>query len=179
MIKSYIRRIKLRILDIGTIKELCLGAEKYAHDSGEDTPGEEHFLLAAMALTDGTARKVFERISADPEEFSGAIKKQYSDALSSIGIDSSKIDIGSSDDEILAPKRVLYNSKPSAQSMMKKLVDMRRHDKEIPLLGAHVVDVIATSEQGVAARALRAMGISQETLRAAVKEEIKAYTFRA
>ena len=173
MLFSFVRRIILRMRDIRTVKELCLGAERYAHENGEDVPGAEHFLLAAIDLPDGSARRVFERIGANPDELGNAIKKQYNEALKSIGIDPSRVDVGS---EAALPRRVLYDSKPSAQSLMKDLVEHKRKDKDVPLLGAHVVDVAVSKEQGVVARTLKAMGVSQAALKNAVKEELKNYS---
>jgi len=158
---------------MGTITALCEGAERHARDNGEETPGAEHFLLSALDLSDGTARNVFNRIGADPDKFGEAIKKQYHDALNRIGIDASTVldpeSVG------VASNNRLYKSKPSAQSMMKQLVELRRGGKDIPLLGAHIVEVLAANKQGVTARSLKAMGIDQETLNGAVKAELNNY----
>ena len=69
-----------------TIKTLCFGAEKLANANGQKEPGVEHFVLAALELPDGTARKAFERIHADPNSFRTAIAQQYEDALQNFGI---------------------------------------------------------------------------------------------
>ena len=45
----------------------------------------------------------------------------------------------------------------------------------MPLLGAHVVKVVAQMEHGVAARALKAMGIDQHLILSAVKEELNSF----
>jgi len=173
---SFIKRIQLRISDIKTINSLFTCAEIYAHKNGEDRPGEEHLLLSALDLPDGTVRRIFESIGADPRKLEEAINKQYNDALSSIGIDASKIDINHNDAEISTPKRILYDSKPSVTSLMKELVKNRKNNKNIPLLGAHVLEVIASKEQGVAARTLRTIGINRETLKNAVQNELRFHS---
>jgi len=170
-------RIKLRFSDMGTIKALCLGAEKHAHKNGEEEPGAEHFLFSAMDLPDGTARRVFERIGADPETLRSAIAKQYSDALHSIGVDPTRLGANNEEPEPVTTNRIFYDSKPSGQAVMQGLVELRVQNKDIPLLGAHVVEVIASMEQGVAARSLRTMGIEQEALYAAAKEVIEEFSY--
>ncbi len=172
---SFFSRIKLRIRDIRTINNLFTGAEKYAHKNGEDKPGEEHFLLSAIDLPDGTARSIFENIGSDPEKLEEAIKKQYDDALTSIGIDATKVDIGENDPDISIPKRILYDSKPSVTTLMKELYKKQKENKDTPLLGVHVLDIISSREQGVAARALRTMGISQEAFKNAVQNELSLH----
>ena len=172
MMFSFFKRIRLRIRDIGTIKELCLGAEKHAHKNGEETPGAEHFLLSAMDLSDGTALRVFEHIGADPGAFGEAIKKQYADALNSIGVDSDMIDSEDENAEIEAVRQRLYDAQPSGQFVMQQLVELRKKDRDIPLLGAHVVDVVASMEHGVAARSLNAMGVDRQALKAAIRDEL-------
>ncbi|MCU7928295.1 MAG: Clp protease N-terminal domain-containing protein [Candidatus Thiodiazotropha sp. (ex Dulcina madagascariensis)] len=166
------KRIKLRILDMRTISKLISGADEEAHNNGEDKPGAEHYLLSALRLPDGTARRVFERIGVDPEQFQKAIEKQYSDALNAIGIDKGVLE---DDPEPVKPDRLLHNSKPSGQSVMKKLYALKKGDKDRPLLGAHVISVIANMKHGVAARSLRAMGVDQAALATAAKEEIDSF----
>lgn len=166
------KRLKLRILDMKTIGKLISGADEQAHMNGEDEPGAEHFLLSALMLPDSTARRVFERIGADPEQFKIAIRKQYSDALSSIGIDEKTL---ADEPEPVTSSRILHNSKPSAQAVMKELYALKSHDKDRPLLGAHVVDVVARMKHGVAARSFKAMGVDQNSLCTAVKEELDSF----
>ena len=66
-------RLKTRLHDMTTIATLCLKAEHYANERGLKEVGAEHFVLAALALPDGTARRVFERLGADPDGFADAI----------------------------------------------------------------------------------------------------------
>ena len=84
---NLIKRIIYRFKDMATIKSLCLKAEEYAHKNGEEIPGAEHFLLSAFDLPDGTARRVFQRAGANPDDFEKAVKQQYNEALDSVGID--------------------------------------------------------------------------------------------
>lgn len=166
------KRLKLRIRDIKTISKLITGADEQAHLNGEEEPGAEHFLLSALLLPDGTARRVFERIGTDPEQFQFAIKQQYSDALSAIGIDTKMMN---DEPEPVTPNRMLHNAKPSGQALMKELYALKSHDKDKPLLGAHVVEVVAQMKQGVAARSLKAMGVDHELMVSAAREELDSF----
>jgi hypothetical protein len=69
MVFSFFKNIKNKIQEMKTISRLCLGVEKYANLAGEEKPGAEHFMLSALDLPDGTARKVFERLKLDPNEW--------------------------------------------------------------------------------------------------------------
>jgi len=164
------KRIRLRIRDIKTIGKLISGADEQAHLNGEENAGAEHFLLSALALPDGSARRVFERIGADPDQFHEAIKQQYSDALKSVGIDAELIN---GKPEPVETTRVFVQSTPSGQAVMKALHELKKSDKDRPLLGAHVVAVVAGMKHGVAARALRAMGLNQDVITKAVSEELR------
>lgn len=137
--------------------------------SGEEEPGAEHFLLSAFELPEGSARRVFQRIGADPDKFRDAIDKQYSDALHAVGIEAASL---GGVPEPIKSEKVFHSSKPSGQAVMKALHALKKNDKDRPLLGAHVVAVVAGMEHGVAARALRAMGVNQESISRAVDEEL-------
>ena len=171
--------IKQRSRDMRTIAALCNGAEKLANANGQKLPGAEHLVLAALDLPDGTARKAFERIHADPNNFRTAIAQQYEDALQNIGI-------------VLPPEAAIadeatpvptgkgpYKTQPSAQALMQTLtreimVKEQKADSAAPLLGAHVILAATTAEYGVAIRAFRAMGVDPTKLAEAASEEIIA-----
>ena len=77
------------------------------------------------------------------------------------------------DPEPIHTKRLLYDVQPSGQAFMQEL-GARKH-QHAPLLGAHVVEVIVSMKQGVAARTLRTMRIDPDALGAAAKEEVDAF----
>lgn len=116
-------------------------------------------------MPEGSARRVFERVGADPDKFHEAIGRQYSDALKSVGIDVESID---NEPEPIETERMFHNSKPSGQAVMKELYALKKKDKDRPLLGAHVVGVVASMEHGVAARAI--FGVRVKTLLLLTKE---------
>jgi ATP-dependent Clp protease ATP-binding subunit ClpA len=165
-------KIRLRIRDVRTIGKLIPGADDEAHLMGEKEPGAEHYLLSALKLPDGSAQRVFKRLGVGPEQLREAIKKQYLDALSAVGIDA---DILKAEAEPVAADRVLHSSKPSGQEVMKQLYADKKNDKNRPILGAHIVAVVARMEYGVAARALRIMGVDQDAILSAVDDELNSF----
>jgi len=171
--------IKQRFRDMRTIKTLCFGAEKLANTHGQKEPGAEHFVLAALELPDGTARKAFERIHADPNSFRNAIAQQYEDALQNIGI-ALPHDVTITDETTPVPTDTgPYKTQPSAQALMQTLtreimVKEQKADSTAPLLGAHVILAATTAQYGVAVRAFRAMGVDPTKLAEAARAEIIA-----
>lgn len=167
-------KIKQRFRDMGTIKSLCLGAEKHANANGQKEPGAEHFVLAALELPDGTARKTFERVHADPEAFRAAITQQYQDALRNVGIASPQHSAINDETVPMPSSTGMYKAQPSAQTLMQQLVCQRKVAPNVPLLGAHVIIAVTSAQYGVAARALRAMGIDLKNFTEAATAEINA-----
>lgn len=172
--------IRQRIRDMGTIKALCFEAESLANAEGQKEPGAEHFVLSALALPDGTARKAFLRIHTDADGFRAAIAQQYEDALQNLGIDLSRDAERSGEDVPIMPSKGPYKAQPSAQSLMQMLtreimVREQKADSMAPLLGAHVILAATFAQYGVAARAFRAMGVDLQSLANAAKAEIAAY----
>ena len=157
-------RIKRRLQDVATIKVLCSKAEQHANAEGQQWPGAEHFVLAALELPDGTAAATFRRLHADPARFRLAIQQQYADALASIGVATAAAATP------VPPAEGLYHGKASGQSLMLALAAQDKAGK--PLLGAHVLIAAADAQQGVTARALRAMDITPAGLAEAARAEL-------
>mgnify|MGYP000459840476 CR=1 FL=1 len=178
------KTIKQRFRDMGTIKTLCFGAEKLANADGQKEPGAEHFVLSALALPDGTARKAFERIDADPDTFRDAIARQYENALQSLGISLPHDAVNTETATPVPTSKGPYKTQPSAQALMQTLTreimaKEQKTDPTAPLLGAHVVLAATSAQYGVTARAFRAMGIDPIKLAEAARTEIIAYRLYA
>jgi ATP-dependent Clp protease ATP-binding subunit ClpA len=169
-----LRRFMQRFSDMRTIKAMCLGAERHANAEGQKEPGLEHFVLAALELPDGTARKAFERIGADPDRFQQALAQQYADALENIGVQSPSLDSIRLDAARIAPNDGPYKAKPAVQALMQQLANRHKAYPGEPLLGAHWLAVIATVRHGVAARAMKKLGVDLERLVTATRAEINA-----
>jgi ATP-dependent Clp protease ATP-binding subunit ClpA len=169
-------RLKQRMRDMQTLKTLSLAAEQHALRGGEQEPGAEHFLLAALELPEGSARRTFERVNANPDEVGDAITRQYQEALRHIGIEPERLTAMGAEAQLPARNNSLYRAKSSGQELMLALARLRKQDKDAPLLGAHVVAVVASMKHGVAARSLRAMRVDLTALRAAAAHEIRSST---
>jgi len=172
------KTIRQRFRDMGTIKALCFEAEKLANADGQKEPGAEHFVLSALALPDGTARKAFLRVNADPNNFRAAIARQYEEALNNVGVAIPPDAIVASEETSL-PTGTIYKVQPSAQALMQTMiyeikVKEQKENSAAPLLGAHVLLAAATAQYGVTARAFRTMGIDPEKLAEAATAEIIA-----
>lgn len=152
-----------------TIRALLGGAERLAHRAGETEPGAEHLLLAALALPDGTARRAFERLGADPDGLPAAIEGQHVDALHAVGIDPGDAGRAASP---APPARGPYRSSPSAQVAFRRAVELSAVPAPRRLQGAHVVAAVAEMEHGTVPRALRRMGVEPERLAAAARQEV-------
>ncbi|MBB4051697.1 ATP-dependent Clp protease ATP-binding subunit ClpA [Devosia subaequoris] len=145
-----------------TIKTLCERAEAHALRDQQQEPGAEHFLLAALELEDDTARLAFSRAGAIPDGLHSAIEQQYSEALSSLGLPIGVTDRPTVSVASPAPNGV-FSASVSGQDVMQELAKTRaRHS---PLLGSHIVAIVASMPHGVAARALRSMGVDLDDLR--------------
>lgn len=158
------------LTDIATINKLLTGAEAEAQRTGDPLPGAEHLLLSALALPDGTARRAFERVGADPDRFRGAIGSTHDAALRGIGIAADE-DIAGSPPST-RPATGLLRTNASAQQAFQTAVKLAKATKPSRLRGAHVVEAVARMELGTAARALELLGIDRAALGAAAREEL-------
>ena len=140
--------------------------------NGRAEPGEEHFILAAIDLPDGTARKAFEALGLTATDIENGIKQQYVEALQRLGIERPEI---KSDDVKAAQKRILYQAKPSVQQLMQYLINARKTDKDTPLLGGSVLEALIRKEHGVAARTFQVLGVDKQKLRNAIKAAMEQY----
>ena len=170
--------IKQRFRDMRTISALCSGAEKLANAIGQKEPGAEHLVLSALELPDGTARKAFERIHADPNGFRTAIARQYEDALHNIGIALPPDVVITDEATPVAAGKGLFKAQASFDTLMQTLYEVKnkeqKADTAAPLLGAHVILAACTAQYGVAVRAFRAMGVDPTKLAEAARAEIIA-----
>jgi hypothetical protein len=171
--------LKQRLRDAATVGALCAEAERQARLAGQTEPGAEHFVLAALALPDGTARRSFERLGLDPAAFGAAIERQYGDALRSVGIEAPPFGVPDAEPGIPREAKGLHRSQASAQALMRVLSQLPKAGAgmpgaQAPLLGAHVLQAACAARFGIAVRAVEAMGIDRAQLTSAAAAEIAA-----
>lgn len=163
--------LKQRFADIRTIDRLCRAAEARALEDGQREPAAEHFLLAALDLPDGSARRAFASAGADPDDLKAAVAAQYDDALDKVGIDLGGLAPPLAEPVAATARPGPYLAAPSGQALMRRLADDHGSGRRAPLGGAHVVAVAAEAPHGVVARALRVMGVDRDKLRQAALRE--------
>lgn len=160
--------IQSKLKTIGTIKRVSELAEWHAQRDGLRRPGAEHYLLAALDLPDGTAHRAFLDAGADPDRLKSAIENQYADALRLIGLEQPK-DAAEPEPQVQAQTGP-YRAAPSGEHVVQQLA---ADGGNKPLLGAHIVAVVAAMDHGVAARALRAMNVDRAALKRSAESAIK------
>ena len=157
-----------------------MGAEQYAHRAGEELPGEEHFLLAALDLPDETALNIFTKMGFSKDEINRAINVQFQEALNTAGVDIAGIaSLYDKNSDINIPVKVAYQAAPSGQALMQDLAELRRQDTMIPLLSLHIIKVLCSKRHGVVARSFKIMGIDISDLEANIRDEKNAFKFEA
>ncbi|MBQ4847786.1 Clp protease N-terminal domain-containing protein [Pseudoalteromonas sp. MMG005] len=170
MISSFFRNIKMKIQDMKTISQLCLGAEQYAQQYGESKPGAEHFLLASLDLQDGSAQKVLAKLGVNHIDVKEALKAQHNSVLASMGVESEAINLASDMPKETNPSIALYDTKPSGQMVMKKLYENNKMRKT-PLKSIHVIEVVLSMQYGTAIRVLQNIGVDLEALKKVTQAE--------
>jgi ATP-dependent Clp protease ATP-binding subunit ClpA len=157
--------------DIRFMQSLFPAAEAEAAALGEKEPGTEHLILTTLDFQEGSARRVFERVGADPDQFRDAVAAQHAAALRSIGVED---DGAAIDDQIPPPPgrpNRAYHSAPSARHVFPEVVRLVKRDKS-RLSGAYILLVASQMEYGTIARALDAMGVDRDELAAAAQAEV-------
>jgi ATP-dependent Clp protease ATP-binding subunit ClpA len=158
------------IQDVRTIEELLTGAEAEARRAGDDRPGPEHLLLSAIALSDGTARRAFERVGADPDGFRAAVETVHRQALHAVGIT-----VPSGADRQPPPADApggVYRMTAPGQEVFQAAVTLSKATRPARLRGGHVVAAACDQEHGTVARALTALGVERAALAAAAGAEL-------
>lgn len=163
-----LHRIRQRLRDMRTLRLLFMRAEQHALAQGQRQPGAEHFLLAAFDLPDGSARRALARVGANPDAVAAAIEQQYRDALAAVGIHADM-----PPPTALPSQPGIYRAQPSGQDLVQTLVDFRK-GRPGPLMGAHLVELIAALPHGVAAGALGVLHLDANALVAAARQESAA-----
>lgn len=142
------------------LAELCKAAESEARRDGQTAPGAEHFVLAALSLPDGRARRVWSEFAATEEQLREAIAEQYKKPLQTLGLAVSV----ESTPLARRSKARLYRAAPSGQGLVQTLSDDRR-----PLTSDRVLVAALERSHGVFPRALKLMGLDLHELRAALQ----------
>jgi ATP-dependent Clp protease ATP-binding subunit ClpA len=160
-----------RVYDIRFMRAMFTAAEAHARAAGQREPGAEHLVIACLGFEEGSARRVFERVGADPEDFKRAVAAQHADARRALGLDVDGTTIDSAVQSAPTDPFSAVRTASSARHMFSEVVRVAKHDRA-RLSGAYVVLVAAQAQHGSTARALATMGLDQEAVAAAARDEI-------
>jgi hypothetical protein len=158
--------------DAGTLKLLCEKAEAFARTEGRPDPEAEDFVLAAIALPDGAATRVFSRLGLDGANFQAALIEQERQALRQAGVGDVLVEQTLGKATPLPAPTSLYEAAPSGKAVVQELARLRKRGVSGPLDGSHVLKVVAEMGHGRAVRALRLMGAEPAAVIAAADAEI-------
>ena len=160
--------------DIRFMQSLFPAAEALAAAEGEKEPGAEHLILASLDFQEGSARRVFERVGADSDQFQAAVTAQHAAAQRSIGIEDDAEAIHGQLPPPPDKSRGVYHSAPSAREVFPEVVKLVKQDKS-RLSGAYILLAASQMEYGTTARALEEMGIDRRDLATAARAEVDAF----
>jgi hypothetical protein len=156
--------------DIRVINALSLEAERQARLVGLANPGAEHYLLAALALEEGSARRAMERVHANPAGVRAAIAAQHKAALAKAGIGA----LDDAEQALESPPPKLFDASASGKALVKCLPKLRRQYGNASLRGAHVLLAVTAIPNSTAARSLVHLGADLAALAAAAEQELAA-----
>lgn len=160
------------IEDLRTMDKLFATAEREAALMGERKPGAEHLVLAALQLREDSARRVFERVGADPDAFRTALSAQHADALRSVGVEPDEDAIDRALPEPVRSNRPMQFG-ASAREVFPRVVELVRADRS-RISGAYIILAAAELEHGTTARTFAKMNVDRGELAAAARTEIDA-----
>lgn len=152
------------LADMRTMRLLFPAAEREAAELGDELPGPEHLLLAALTLPDDSGRTALAACGLFAEDVRAAIPAAHADSLRAMGIPD-HADLGIS---ARAAPHGPFRSSGSAQIVFRRAVALAKTVSRTRLRTAHVVWAVAELDSGTAARVLSALQVNRpELLRAA------------
>jgi hypothetical protein len=154
--------VRSRMRDMTGIAALCRAAEDVARAEGAAEPAAEHFVLAALDMTDDSAARAWTALGQSRDTFRAAINGQFADALAAIGIDAD-IDEAEALPEARSPG--LFRASGSGQALLQAMAAAKK--RRAPFRTAEVLAAAATLRHGVVPRALRRLEITPDQLAAA------------
>ena len=147
--------------DIAFMNALFTTAESEAHRLGDELPGAEHLLLAALMMDDGSGRDAFRSAGGDANALSLAITDLHAEALRAVGVHAQE---AAAIDAITAGP---YRTSASAQEAFQRAAELSKARRPHRLRTADVVRAVAERESGTAARAIASLGVERAALIAA------------
>ncbi len=148
--------------DIHLIADLLTRAESEALALGDPEPGAEHLLLAALTLTDDSARNA---LGVEVTVVRDALRSVHATALAAASV------ADTSTASPLPPARGVYRSGVSTRDVFRRAKTLARRSPT-GLRAAHVLVAVAEREHGTAARVLERLGRSGAQVIADAQREL-------
>jgi ATP-dependent Clp protease ATP-binding subunit ClpA len=168
------KALRNRLADVRQLSRLCSEAEQQARQLGQARPGSEHFTLAALALPDGSALRVFQQLGIDAAAYRAALQSQHVEALAAAGIalDPASAAAAAAPQALAGEAGGLYRAEASAQVFMQRLAAARGPMGSRRLHSADVLLAVSQESYSLAARAFQQLGISAQRLAMAARAEL-------
>jgi ATP-dependent Clp protease ATP-binding subunit ClpA len=158
-----------QVRSMRVVAQLLSGAEALALEMGDELPGAEHVVLAAMELPEGSAGTILDSFGVDEAMLRTAVLGVHSRALASVGI----TDLTPSPSSTPQPA-VLYRSAGSARALLDRTRTALRDYPARTLCGAHVLIAASRFESGTLSAALADLAVDREALWTRAVEELTA-----
>ena len=160
--------IRNGIGDIRFMNALFTTAEQEAHAVGDDVPGAEHLLLAALALPDDSGRRALTTCAVTIEDVRGAIAATHADALRFAGVAPQDAHLAGA--ASARKSEGPFRSSGTAQLVFQRAIALSKLDRPPSLRAAHIVLAVAELEHGTSSRVLRRLRIDPAMLQRAARE---------
>ncbi len=148
--------LRTAIKDTKLIAELLTAAETEARDAGDEMPGAEHLLIAALASTDDSARVA---LGVDAPEARSALTELHHRALAGVGVENGAA-------EPLGAAGGPFRSEVSLREVFGRMRLLAKHSST-GLRSAHALIAVAEREHGTSARLLDRLGADRGAVLAA------------
>lgn len=150
--------LKTAARDIRFMNELFPASVRIAGELGDDEPGPEHLVLAAIELPDGLARAVLESTGVSSEAIREAIVAVHAEALAGLGVQAPPV----------APSKGTRPGFFRASGTFDEVFQrVRAIAKKRELRSSDVIAAAAERDHGTIARVFETLRIDRPTLVAA------------
>ena len=161
-------RLMQRFRDMRALSSLMQAADRHSQARNEGSkPSVEHFVLAAIDAEDGAATEVFKRLGLDAADFAEALRGQYKNSLTSIGIEVDDASLRISDEATNSNGKGLPQVTESGRNLLEI---MAQQNQGRPFSGADVLLAIDSVTPGPTHRSFTIMGTSAEKVAAAARK---------
>ena len=142
--------------DMRTVAALLEAAEREAHAMGDELPGAEHLVLAALVDSDESGRVL---LGVDADQFRHAVDTVHAEALKTIGLHPDTFPALPA----VARGRV-YRGEESLGEVLERARLLARQSRPQGLRTSHIIRAAAHREHGTTARAFDLLHVDRDSL---------------